>query len=76
VTLLGDDEFRVAHDAAHALRRLGRAGLAALREVVDDERVEAGDHGAHARPSSRAAHAEEALALAAIAGEPELVGAR
>jgi HEAT repeat protein len=74
VTLLGDDEFRVAHEAAHALRRLGRAGLAALREVVDEERVEAGDHGAHARPSSRAA--EEALALAAIAGEPELVGAR
>ncbi|HEY7274017.1 MAG TPA: HEAT repeat domain-containing protein [Actinoplanes sp.] len=74
--LLGDDEFRVAHEAAHALRRLGRAGLDALREVVAEERADAGDQGAHARPSSRAAHAEEALALAAITAEPELVGAR
>jgi hypothetical protein len=58
------------------LRRLGHAGLAALRDVVERERAENGDRGAHARPSSRAAHAEEALALAAITAEPDLVGAR
>jgi hypothetical protein len=43
---------------------------------VDQDRADAGDRGAHARPSSRAAHAEEALALAAITAEPDLVGAR
>jgi HEAT repeat protein len=76
VALLDDDEFRVAHEAAHALRRLGPAGLIALREVVEQESAAADDRGAHARPAPRAAHAEEALALAAISTEPELVAAR
>jgi HEAT repeat protein len=76
MTLLDDDEFRVAHEAAHALRRLGPAGLTALREVVEQESAAAGDRGAHARPSPRTAHAEEALALAAITTEPDLAAAR
>ena len=76
--LLDDDEFRVAHEAAHALRRLGPAGLDALRAVLEQERTEAAAsaRGAHARPSSRAAHAEEALAVAALSSEPDLVGTR
>jgi hypothetical protein len=68
----------VAHEAAHALRRLGPAGLDALRAVLEQERGEAAvsARGAHARPSSRAAHAEEALAVAALSSEPDLVGSR
>jgi HEAT repeat protein len=68
VALLGDGEFRVAHEAAHALRRLGRAGLDALREVVAQERIEglAVGRGLHAKPSAPASHAEEALALASV----------
>jgi HEAT repeat protein len=69
VALLDDGEFRVAHEAAHALRRLGRAGLDALREVVAQETAEAlaSGRGAHARPSAPASHALEALALASVA---------
>lgn len=55
--------FRVAHEAAHALRRLGPAGMAALRAVLDGEEAAV---GAHARPSPAAAHAREALALAVV----------
>ncbi|MGX6607069.1 HEAT repeat domain-containing protein [Micromonosporaceae bacterium Da 78-11] len=55
VGLLGDDEFQVAHEAAHSLRRLGRPGVQALRDAVDGE------------PDGRAAdHCREALAVAAI----------
>ena len=63
--LLDDDEFQVAHEAAHALRRLGRAGTEALVAAVEAEqsRVPA---GAHARPSDSASHAQEALALARV----------
>jgi hypothetical protein len=51
--LLGDPEFQVAHQAAHALRRLGGPGLDALRDT---------------RPSggTAAGHCEEALAAAAV----------
>jgi HEAT repeat protein len=68
VALLGDDEFRVAHEAAHALRRLGRAGLQALRQVVEQETADAmtTGRGAHAKPSPPASHAQEALALASV----------
>jgi len=62
--LLADDVFQVAHEAAHALRRLGPAGLAALREVVDTE--DGTRSGAHARYSAAADHAREALALAGV----------
>ncbi len=69
VALLGDEEYRVAHEAGHALRRLGRAGLLALRACVDNERAEmaAAGVGSHARPSTAAAHAREALAQAELA---------
>jgi HEAT repeat protein len=66
--LLEDREYRVAHEAANALRRLGRTGLDALRSVLDTEtadQVRAG-RGLHTRPSSAAGHAREALALAAV----------
>jgi HEAT repeat protein len=68
--LLDDDAYRVAHEAAQALRRLGPKGLAALREVVEREERMAGESGAgaHARPSPARAHAQEALALAAVSG--------
>jgi HEAT repeat protein len=77
VALLDDDEYRVANEAAHALRRLGRPGQEALRAVVTRERAEAlaSGQGAHARPSASAGHAQEALALASVSTEPELVGA-
>lgn len=77
VALLGDGEFRVAHEAAHALRRLGRTGLDALHEVVVQERADAlaNGRGAHAKPSASASHAQEALALAAVTAEPSLVAA-
>jgi HEAT repeat protein len=67
--LLGDDAYRVAHEAAHALRRLGPRGLDALRAVLDDEeqRSRTSGAGAHARPSPATAHAREALALATVA---------
>jgi HEAT repeat protein len=32
--VLGDDEFSVGHEAAHALRRLGPKGIAALQEAA------------------------------------------
>jgi HEAT repeat protein len=69
--LLDEDAYRVAHEAAHALRRLGPRGLAALREVLDAEegRARADGAGAHARPTAAAAHAREALALAAVSAD-------
>ena len=72
VPLLDDDAYRVGHEAAHALRRLGPRGLAALRAVLDDERDRdrATGVGAHARPSTAAAHAREALAMAAVTAGP------
>jgi len=77
--LLDDGHYRVAHEAAQALRRLGPAGLAALRAVVDfeDEQARESGAGAHARPIGAAAHAREALALAAVvAGRTEANTAR
>jgi HEAT repeat protein len=69
--LLDDPEFQVAHESAHALRRLGRAGTEALVAAVEAERA-----GAHARPSTSASHAQEALALARVgAASAERVGA-
>lgn len=70
--LLGDDEFQVAHEAAHALRRLGPAGAAALVEAVEDEAAKArlAGAGAHARPTAPAGHAMEALALSRVGAEP------
>ncbi|GGK72316.1 HEAT repeat domain-containing protein [Mangrovihabitans endophyticus] len=59
--MLGDAQYRVAHEAAHALRRLGPAGQRALRAA----REEPAD--AHATGSTAAMHAREALALAEIA---------
>ena len=78
VELLNDDEYRVAHEAAHALRRLGRAGPDALRSVLDAEAAEMAEagHGAHAQPSSAAEHAREALALAAVSAAPGEVAVR
>jgi HEAT repeat protein len=70
--LLDDDTFRIAHEAAHALRRLGPTGLDALRRVVDRDTGSdrAAGNGAHAEPSSSAAHAREALALAEVGAAP------
>jgi HEAT repeat protein len=59
--LLTDAEFQVAHEAAHSLRRLGPAGVTALRAALDGERA-----GAHAQPSPAAGHCQEALALASL----------
>ncbi|GAA3351597.1 hypothetical protein GCM10020358_81880 [Amorphoplanes nipponensis] len=71
VELLDDGAFQVAHEAAHALRRLGRPGEQALVAAVEAERG-----GAHARPSSSASHAQEALALSRVGAERgERVGA-
>jgi HEAT repeat protein len=64
--LLDDDEFQVAHEAAHALRRLGPAGADALTTAIGAERTQA---GAHARPSASASHAQEALALSRVGAE-------
>ncbi|MEV4639637.1 HEAT repeat domain-containing protein [Actinoplanes sp. NPDC049548] len=74
--LLGDEAYQVAHEAAHALRRLGTPGLDALREMIEQERTraEAAGAGAHAQRSTATLHAEEALALAGVLGE-ERVGA-
>jgi HEAT repeat protein len=71
--LLDDEHYWVAHNAAHALRRLGRTGVAALRGVVEQEavRAQASPPGAHARPSVAAGHAREALALAEIENQLE-----
>ncbi|MEV6601023.1 HEAT repeat domain-containing protein [Actinoplanes sp. NPDC051346] len=78
VNLLGDDAFQVAHEAAHALRRIGPAGLEALRDVVTAEqsRAEAGGAGAHAQRSTAACHAEEALALAGVLSDERVGAAR
>lgn len=75
--LLDDGEFHVANEAAHALRRLGPAGLDALRTVVDAERADAmiTGRGAHARVSAAASHAAEALALADVMADAEPVRA-
>ena len=72
VPLLADDAYRVAHEAAHALRRLGPRGCEALRTVLADEQARARENGAgaHARPSPAAAHAREALAMAAVTAGP------
>jgi HEAT repeat protein len=68
VALLDDREYRVAHEAGQALRRLGRTGLQALQTVLDTEAAQttAAGRGAHAQPSTAASHAREALALASI----------
>jgi HEAT repeat protein len=73
--LLHDDAYRVAHEAAQALRRLGPAGLRALQELLDSEQAaaRANGAGAHAEPSTAAAHAREALALAAVSSPGRLV---
>ncbi|GID94632.1 HEAT repeat domain-containing protein [Amorphoplanes digitatis] len=75
VELLDDDEFQVAHEAAHALRRLGGPGTEALAAAVEAERD--GGAGAHRRPSPSdgvsVSHAREALALSRIgAGRVEV----
>jgi HEAT repeat protein len=69
VALLADEEYQVAHEGGHALRRLGRAGLQALRACVKNEIAEmaAAGRGTHARPSNAAAHARESLAQAELA---------
>jgi HEAT repeat protein len=54
--LLADEPYRVAHEAAQALRRLGPAGLPALKRRADQP-VE----------GESAAHAREALAMAGVA---------
>jgi HEAT repeat protein len=62
--LLTDDEFQVAHEAAHSLRRLGAPGMQALRDTVDRQE------------SDRAvAHCQEALAMASVK-DLETAGAR
>ncbi|BCJ50756.1 hypothetical protein Asp14428_22310 [Actinoplanes sp. NBRC 14428] len=78
VALLDDETYQVAHEAAHALRRLGPAGLDALRDTVeaDRSRAEAGGAGAHAQRSTAALHAEEALALARVLHEERVGAAR
>lgn len=75
VSMIDDEHYRVAHEAAHALRRLGPRGLRALREVLELDDAE--DRGRHAQPSSAAAHAREALAMASLTAsleEPVAVG--
>ncbi|GGQ50242.1 HEAT repeat domain-containing protein [Couchioplanes azureus] len=78
VKLLGDDAFQVAHEAAHALRRIGPAGLEALRDVIASERAaaQAAGMGAHAQRSAAAGHAEEALALAEVLSDERVGAAR
>lgn len=72
VTLLDDEAFRAAHEAAHALRRLGRAGPQALRDVVArDLAARGGADEADGRPSPAAAHAGEALAVSAVGAADE-----
>ncbi|MEU4216133.1 HEAT repeat domain-containing protein [Actinoplanes sp. NPDC026623] len=75
--LLDDDEFQVAHEAAHALRRLGRPGIEALIAAVAAER--SAGAGAHARPSASdgasVSHAREALALSRVGSGPVGVAA-
>jgi HEAT repeat protein len=66
--LLTDDEFQVAHEAAHSLRRLGPAGVDALRTTLAAAPGAESADGAHARPSPAASHCQEALALADIPG--------
>ncbi|HLL64951.1 MAG TPA: HEAT repeat domain-containing protein [Micromonosporaceae bacterium] len=77
--LLDDPRYRVAHEAARALRRLGPTGLAELRRVAHEP------PGTGTGPptavdsdpsppswSSAAAHAREALAMAVVGrGEPD-----
>ncbi|MEU7907694.1 HEAT repeat domain-containing protein [Actinoplanes sp. NPDC049118] len=69
--LLDDDEFQVAHEAAHALRRLGAPGTEALTAAVEAERAEGA--GTHRRPSASdgvsVSHALEALALSQVGAE-------
>jgi hypothetical protein len=75
VDLLDDEEFQVAHEAAHALRRLGSPGINALVAAIEAEQERAGTTGAHARPSVSASHAQEALALARVGAERVGAGA-
>lgn len=75
--LLADEQFHVAHEAAHALRRLGRDGTEALLAAVraEEQAAQAEGIGAHTRPSAAAGHAQEALALGRIGTPQSLVGA-
>jgi HEAT repeat protein len=57
--LITSPHYRIAHEAAAALLRLGSAGHATLRELA--QRPETAGPGAHAR---------EALALAELTGQP------
>ncbi|GIJ52234.1 hypothetical protein Val02_91200 [Virgisporangium aliadipatigenens] len=61
-TLLCDPNYRVAHNAARALLKLGKKGFATLNEVA--ARPDIG-----AVPDRSAAHALEALAIAALEEE-------
>lgn len=65
--LLHDPAYRVAHEAANALRRLGPAGLRGLRRVAAGRDPGAEPAGPLLAGSAAAAHAREALALADIA---------
>lgn len=74
-SMVDDEHYWVAHEAAHALRRLGPRGLRSLREVLDADAAQ--NRGRHAQPSPAAAHAREALAMASLtaaAPEPVAVG--
>ncbi|MFI7545300.1 HEAT repeat domain-containing protein [Actinoplanes sp. NPDC049599] len=73
--LLDDEQFQVAHEAAHALRRLGEPGTDALVAAVEAEQRRDGGTGAHARPSVSASHAQEALALARVGADRVGAGA-
>ncbi|OJF13687.1 hypothetical protein [Couchioplanes caeruleus] len=78
MNLLGDDAFQVAHEAAHALRRSGPAGLEAQRDVIAADRAaaQAAGMGAHDQRSAAASHAEEALALAEVRSDERVGAAR
>jgi HEAT repeat protein len=68
--LLVDDQFPVAHEAAHALRRLGPSGTEALVVAVEAEHTRAGaETGTPGRVVLAASHAQEALALARVGAE-------
>jgi HEAT repeats len=70
--LLADPAYRVAHEAAHALRRLGGAGREAL-----ERQAAAGGDAADEPPA--AGHAREALAMLRIGAagvRPALAGVR
>jgi HEAT repeat protein len=58
--LLADDAFHVAHEAAHALRRLGPEGIAVLEQAAQGEA---------ALGKAANGHAREALAMAQVLAE-------